>query len=227
MSTQNQFSFNAYAAACVAASQVHNGRQSKPAAEKKRRGRKSLWETDYDAAVKRQWERVMKDLPKSPMRRLRAVPVKLEVVALLTQQGEVVERYVGMVIPNIPKRRGRKSLWETDPEAAAAREMEKWEPKALKEPKKAKALKEPEAPKEPKKRGRKSLWETDYDAAVKRQHKLVMKELCPRSNKSRSAAMQAAAMKRKLVAEEAAKELVRMRDENKDLRAQLDALRRS
>lgn len=206
MSTQNQFSFAAYAAACVAASEVHNGRHSEPVVEKKKRGRKSLWETDYEAAVTRQWGRVMTQLPKSPMKRLRAVPVKLEVVALLTQQGEVVERYMGVVIPNIPKKRGRKSLWETDPEAAACRVMDQWDAanRAAK-PKKAKVVGEP------KKRGRKSLWEIDYDAAVKRQHKLVMKQL----RKPHPA---------QKVVNKAAKELVRVKAELRELKAELDAL---
>ena len=222
MSTQNHISFAEYAAGCVVASQLH----TEVVVEEKKRGRKSLWETDYDAAVKRQWGRVVKQLPKAPMKNLKKVPVKCEVVALLTQHGEVVERY-GAVIGDankVPKKRGRKSLWETNPEAAACREMEKWDELE----RKANKVVKPRAAKvvtEPKKRGRKSLWETDYDAAVKRQYKLVMGELCPKPKKSRSAAMQAAAKRRKLVVDKAAKELVMAKAEILELKAELDALR--
>lgn len=216
MSTQNHFNFDEYAAA----SQRHGG-VSQPAVEKKKRGRKSLWETDYDAAVKRQWGQVMKQLPKAPMKNLKRVPVKLEVVALLTQHGEVVERYAAVIgdAPKVAQRGGRKSLWEIDPEAAAARELMRYLAKVPA----TKAPKAPKEVKEPKKRGRKSLWETDPEAAAKRQYKLVMRELCPK--KSRSAAMQAAAKKRKLAAEETANELAMAKAEIMTLKAELDAIR--
>jgi len=111
---------------------------------KKRGGRKSLWETDYDAAVKRQWSRTMNELPRGVKRSLRKVPVKCEVVALFTADGEVVKMFaakigdvprspvkkIKMKEPQAPKKRGRKSLWETDPEAAATREFEKCQSKA-------------------------------------------------------------------------------------------------
>lgn len=123
---------------------------------KKRGGRKSLWETDYDAAVKRQWSRTMNELPRGVKRPLRKVPVKCEVVALFTADGEVVKMFAAKIgdaprspvkkikvkEPQAPKKRGRKSLWETDPEAAATRELEKYQSNVLKESKQLKATKE-------------------------------------------------------------------------------------
>ena len=184
------------------------------AVTQKKRGRKSLWETDYDAAVKRQWKQVMKQLPKAPMRTLKRVPVKLEVVALLTQHGEVVERYAGVIgdAPKVAQRGGRKSLWETDPEAAAARELERCLAK-VPAPKALKAPKEPKEAKEPKKRGRKSLWETDPEAAAKRQHKLVLKQL------------RTARKQKKVVVEKSQSKLAAAKKEILALKMELDALR--
>ena len=151
MSTQNHFSFNAFDE-YAAASQVHPAQPPVAAVavvdekkKKKRGGRKSLWETDYDAAVKRQWDRVLRDLPKGG-KKLRAVPLKLEVVALLDANGKTLKKYTAVIrdahqpLPppkaaaakgakesKEPKKRGgRKSLWETDPEGAAARELDRW-----------------------------------------------------------------------------------------------------
>ena len=142
------------------------------AVTQKKRGRKRLWETDPEEAMKKQWKLVMRDVKKEASKTRKPVPIKCEVVALLTAQGEVIQKF-GAVIGDAPKqeptRKGRKSLWETDPEAAATREVGRWLAK-VPAPPKSKVV-------GGKKRGRRGLWVTDYDAAVKRQWDRVMKEL--------------------------------------------------
>ena len=181
------------------------------AVTQKRRGRKSLWETDYDAAVKRQWVMVMREVKKEARKPLKQVPVRCEVVALLTQHGEVVKRYGAVIgdVPRVVKKGGRKSLWDTDPAMAAERELEKW-------------LSKVPAAKVAKKRGRKGLWETDYDAAVARQWGRVMKELpkAPKECKVKKGVIEKYARKNK-----EPKGLKEARAEIMALKAQLDTLK--
>ena len=194
------------------------------AVTQKKRGRKSMWETDYDAAVKRQWTMVMKELKKGVNRELKHVPVQCEVIALLTSKGDVIQRF-GAVISGPTKveapKRGRKSLWETDPAAAAARELEKWLPK-VQATKVAKKPKETEPVKGGKKRGRKSMWETDYDAAVKRQWSRVMKELpkAPKEGKLKPGVLEKHQAKNN-----ESNALKKAKAEIMQLKAQLDALK--
>ena len=194
------------------------------AVTQKKRGRKSLWETDYDAAVKRQWGQVMRAVKKEARKPRKPVPMMCEVVALLNQHGEVVERYGAVIgdVAKVAKKGGRKSLWETDPVAAAARELELQLSKVPKGPKASKASKASKVAKELKKRGRKSLWETDYDAAVKRQWERVMKELPkpPKEGKLKAGVLE----KHQKLAKES-KQLKAAKKEILELKAELDALK--
>ena len=191
------------------------------AVTQKKRGRKSLWETDYDAAVKRQWGQVMRAVKKEARKPRKPVPVRCEVVALLNQHGEVVERYGAVIgdVAKVAKKGDRKSLWETDPVAAAARELEL---QLSKVPKAPKASKAPKGPKEPKKRGRKTLWDTDYDAAVKRQWERVLKELPkpPKEGKLKAGVLE----KYQKIANES-KQLKAAKKEIMELKAELDTLK--
>ena len=193
------------------------------AVTQKKRGRKSLWETDYDAAVKRQWGQVMRGVKKEARKPRKPVPMRCEVVALLNQHGEVVERYGAVIgdVAKVAKKGGRKTLWETDPVAAAARELELQLSK-VPVPKALKAPKAPKVAKGPKKRGRKTLWETDYDAAVKRQWERVMKELHkpPKEGKLKAGVLE----KYQKIAKES-KQLKAAKKEILELKAELDALK--
>lgn len=187
------------------------------AVTQKKRGRKSLWETDYDAAVKRQWGQVMRAVKKEARKPRKPVPVRCEVVALLNHHGEVVERYGAVIgdVAKVAKKGGRKSLWETDPVAAAARELEL-------QLSKVPVSKAPKGPKESKKRGRKTLWDTDYDAAVKRQWERVLKELPkpPKEGKLKAGVLE----KYQKIANES-KQLKAAKKEILELKAELDALK--
>tara|TARA_Y100000389_G_scaffold193577_1_gene222485 strand:+ start:718 stop:1287 length:570 start_codon:yes stop_codon:yes gene_type:complete len=104
------------------------------AAVTKKRGRKTLWDTDYDAAVKRQHTRVMKDVVTKKARILKPLPqppIKCEVVALLSERGTMIQQFIEPKVVEkevkAPKRTGgRKSLWESDPGAAATRELDRY-----------------------------------------------------------------------------------------------------
>ena len=183
--------------------------------KKRGRGRKSLWETDYDAAVKRQWGRVMKEIPKLPMSKLRKVPMRCEVVALLTQHGEVVSKFAATIgeVKVVSRRGGRKSLWETDPEAAAARELER---QLLKVPaQKSKKIA---------KKALRGLWATDYDAAVKRQWVRVMKELpkAPKEGKLKAGVAEKVLGRK---GNKEGREIAKMKKEMMAMKAELDALK--